>query len=238
MSPLPDPPILTRKGVALGARMVLPMLPGAAVFAAAYGAASSAKGLGLVEATAMSFFVYAGMSQMVALEAWPREWSWSVVVSLGLLAMVVNSRMVLQGASLYPWLRVHSNGVNAAHLSLLTDANWLIGSRYHAEGGRDVGVLLGAGLTMLIGRTIFTVPGHMAGALVNDPKRFGLDLVMPIFFAAMLVPLWRGRRAAVPWVVAGIVGLAVSKLLPGHLFIMAGALSGMACAALIPEKAS
>jgi len=232
----PDTPVLTRKGMLLGARLVAPMLPGMMVFAAAYGAAASAKGLDLVEAVAMSVFVYAGMAQMVALEAWPEVWSWSVVLSLGLLAMVVNSRMILQGASLHPWLRHHPHSVNAAHLALLTDANWLIGSRYHAEGGRDVGVLVGAGLAMLVGWTICTVPGHLAGALVTDPKRFGLDLVMPIFFAAMLVPLWRGRRAAVPWAVAGLVGLVASKLLPGHLFIMVGALSGMVCAALMREE--
>lgn len=74
--------------------------------------------------------------------------------------------------------------------------------------------------------------------MVSDPHRFGLDLVMPVFFAAMLVPLWRGRRAAVPWAVAGAVALLASKLLPGHLFILAGALSGMLTAALVPDAAA
>ncbi len=234
-----DQPILTRAGFMLGIRLVMPALPGVVVFAGAYGAAASAQGLTLFEAILMSALVYAGMAQMVTLEAWPASgtaWTWATVAGLAALTAVVNSRMVLQGASLHPWLSVHGNGLNAAQLFFLTDANWLVGSRYHADGGRDLGVLIGAGFALWVLWVAFTIPGHMAGALVSDPKRLALDLVMPIFFAALLVPLWRGRRAAVPWVVAGAVALAASKLLPGHLFIIAGAIAGMLTAALMPGE--
>ena len=215
--------------------MVAPALPGIIVFAGAFGAAASAKGLSLLEALAMSGLVYAGMSQMVALEAWPAIWTWANVASLALLTAVVNSRMVLQGAALQPWLKAHPDRFNAAHLFFLTDANWLMGSRYHAEGGRDVGVLIGAGAALWVLWIAFTLPGHLVGGLVADPKRFALDLVMPVFFAIMLVPLWKGRRAAVPWAVAGLMALVASRLLPGHLFILCGALAGMLTAALSGE---
>ena len=39
------------------------------------------------------------------------------------------------------------------------------------------------------------IPGYLLGAFIADPKRFGFDLMLPIFFAAMFVPLWRGRAA-------------------------------------------
>ena len=70
----------------------------------------------------------------------------------------------------------------------------LIGMRYHGEGGRDIGVVLGAGIALWCGWLAATLPGYLAGAVVPDPERFGLDLVMPIFFAAMLVPMWKGFR--------------------------------------------
>ncbi len=238
MTSEPDKPILTRAGLLEGARLSAPLLPGVVVFAMAFGAAAAGKGLSLFESALMSALVFAGMAQMVALEAWPEVWSWSVIGSLAVLTAVVNSRMVLQGASLHPWLRSHGHGFNAAQLFLLTDANWLVGSRYHAGGGRDLGVLIGVGLALWVLWLAFTLPGYLLGAMVSDPHRFGLDLVMPVFFAAMLVPLWRGRRTAVPWAVAGAVALLASKLLPGHLFILAGALSGMLTAALVPDAAA
>ena len=78
-----------------------------------------------------------------------------------------------------------------------------------------------------------TIPGFLAGALVPEPKRFGLDLVMPIFFAAMLVPLWKGFRPARPWAFAGLVALVVHGFVPGYAFILAGALAGALAAALL-----
>ena len=46
-------------------------------------------------------------------------------------------------------------------------------------------------------------------------------------FVAILVPMWRGRADALPWVVAAGVALLVSRLLPGTSWhIVAGALAG------------
>jgi predicted branched-subunit amino acid permease len=61
---------------------------------------------------------------------------------------------------------------------------------------------------------------------MSDPKRFGIDLMLPIFFAAMLVQLWRGPRRAVGWAVAGVVALVMSHLMSGWWFIVIGALAG------------
>jgi predicted branched-subunit amino acid permease len=62
--------------------------------------------------------------------------------------------------------------------------------------------------------------------MIADPRRYGIDLVMPIFFAAMLIPLWRGGKAAVAWIVAGVVAVAVHQLAGGWWFIVAGAVAG------------
>jgi predicted branched-subunit amino acid permease len=71
-----------------------------------------------------------------------------------------------------------------------------------------------------------TMAGYLAGALIADPRRYGIDLVMPIFFAAMLVPLWRGARRSIPWLVAGVVALIVQHFVGGWWFIVVGAIAG------------
>ncbi|KRE17946.1 branched-chain amino acid ABC transporter permease [Bosea sp. Root381] len=217
---------MTGAGMLLGARKVAVLMPGVVVFAVAFGAAAAGKGLSLFETALMSATVYAGVAQLVAMELWRPEWSWGAIAGLAVVTATVNARMVLQGASLQPWFAAYPKTLNAAHLFLFTDASWVIGTRYRAEGGRDLGVLIGSGLALWVVWLIATVAGHLAGALVSDPRRYGLDLVMPIFFAAMIVPLWRGRRAALPWVVAGLVALVTAKLFEGYAFIIVGALSG------------
>ena len=40
-----------------------------------------------------------------------------------------------------------------------------------------------------------------------DPYRFGLDMVIPAFFTAMLVSLWQGPRKSIGWVIGGVVAI-------------------------------
>lgn len=232
----PEAPI-TGAGMRLGVRKVSVLMPGIVVFAVAFGAAAAAKGLSLLETLSMSAFVYAGVAQLVSLELWRPEWSWGAIVGVAVVTATVNARMVLQGASLQPWFAKYPKTLNAFNLFFFTDANWLIGTRYQAEGGRDLGVLVGAGLALWLVWVVATGGGYMLGALVSDPRRYGIDLVMPIFFAAMIVPLWRGRRGMVPWVVAGLVALVTAKLVDGYAFIIVGSLAGAVTGAFRDDAA-
>jgi predicted branched-subunit amino acid permease len=226
----------TLRGCLTGARLGLPLLPGVVVFACAFGAAAAQKGLSLGEALAMSAVVFAGASQMVSLEVWRDAWTPASLAGLVAVTALINSRMILMGAAIQPWMAGEPRGRTALNLFFLTDANWLIATRYSQEGGRDLGVLLGSGLGLWMAWVAFTAPGHLLGALVADPRRYGLDLVMPIFFCAMLVPLWRGARAARPWAVAGAAALLVHAVVPGYAFIVAGALTGALAGAFLDES--
>lgn len=221
-------PFFSSSGLAQGARASLPAFPGFVVFALAFGTAAGQKGLSLAETMGMTAFVYAGASQMVGLEVWQQVWTPATLLAIVTVTAVVNARMILLGATLQPWLRNEPAWRAALSLVLVTEASWIIGMRYHNEGGRNVAVLLGAALTLWSVWLASTLVGYFAGALVPEPRRFGLDLVMPVFFGVMLVPLWKGVRPALPWLVAGAVSLVVHALVPGYAFIIAGALAGVA----------
>jgi predicted branched-subunit amino acid permease len=232
MSPALRPHFSTA-GLRHGARAALPAFPGFIMFAVAFGTAAAQKGLSLAETLGLSAFVYAGASQMVGLEIWQQVWTPSTILTIMTVTAVVNARMILLGATLQPWLKDEPLARTALNLFLLTEAGWLVGTRYHSEGGRDVGVLLGCGIILWLVWLVATLTGFFAGALVPEPRRFGLDLVMPIFFGVMLVPLWKGAKTALPWLVAGLVSLVVHALVPGYVFIIAGALAGVAAGMLI-----
>jgi predicted branched-subunit amino acid permease len=226
-------PHFSYSGLRHGARVALPAFPGFIMFALAFGTAAAQKGLSFGETLGLSAFVYAGASQMVGLEIWQQVWTPTTILTIMTVTAVVNARMILLGATLQPWLREEPVARMGLNLFLITEAGWLIGTRYHSEGGRDVGVLLGCGLILWLVWLAATFAGFFAGALVPEPKRFGLDLVMPIFFGVMLVPLWKGAKPALPWLVAGLVSLIVHALVPGYLFIIAGALAGVIAGMLI-----
>ena len=211
------------------------MVPGTMVFAAAFGTLAAQKGLTLAETVLMSALVFGGASQLVAMEVWNSPITLASVVSLAVVTAIVNSRFILMGATLRPWLGALAPWQVYAALNSTVDATWLVATRYRAEGGSDAAVFVGAGLALWIVWVGMAVPGYLLGTFIADPKQFGFDLMLPIFFAAMFVPLWRGARRATGWVIAGADALIVSYVVPGWWFIVAGALTGSIAGAFIDE---
>ena len=225
----------TLAGFNLGLRLALPVLPAMTAFGLAIGATAARKGFSFAENLVMNVVVYAGMSQFVAMEAWPERVTLGAMAALAVLMITVNARMLLMSAALYPWLHASPPWRIYPTLHILTDPSWLVAMRYRAQGGTDAGVLLGSSVLMALVWLAAICVGHVGGTLIADPRRYGIDLVMPIFFAAMLVPLWRGSRRAIAWIVAGVVAVAVHQLAGGWWFMIAGGVAGSVVGGFIDD---
>lgn len=213
-------------GLAEGAWRSAPLLPGTVIFAMAFGTIAAQKGLSLGDTVLMNALVFAGAAQLVAIEVWTDPLTLGTIVSLAVLTGIVNARFVLMGASLRPWLGPLPAWQVYPALLFTTDATWIVGMRYRAEGGGDAAIYLGAGLALWAFWTASGTLGYLLGAFISDPTRFGFDLTLPVFFTAMLPGLWRGARRAIGWAVAGVVALAAAQLLAGWWFIVIGAVAG------------
>ena len=228
----------TIDGVRTGVRLCLPFVPGYFLFGAAVGALAAQKGLTFAEALLMNAIVCAAASQMVALEMWRADWTWLHVLAVGGVAAMVNLRFVLSGASLRPWLSPVRAGFVYPALGVLTDGAWAASIRYNAAGGRDFGVLAGSSVFLWLTWITAGVPGYLLGALVSNPRAFGLDLLIVFAFTATLVPILKRTRQFMPFAVSGLVALAVSFLTPGYWFVAAGAIAGALAAAFRNPKAA
>jgi predicted branched-subunit amino acid permease len=229
-------PYWSLAGLMLGARMVLAVLPGMIAFGIAVGSAAAAKGFTLIESMLMNALVYAGLSQLVAIEVWPERMTLGALAGLALIAATVNARLLLLSAGLRPWLGPLPAWQTYPTLHLLTDPGWIIAMRYRSEGGADASVLLGGSLLVLAVWMAATTVGFLLGALVPNPRSIALDLVMPVFFAAMLIPLWRGTARAIPWIVAGAVALLVNHFVGGWWYVVAGALAGSIAGGFVDDR--
>src|SRR5260370_17511647 len=94
------------------------------------------------------------------------------------------------GASLRPWLG--QLPAWQAYLALLqnVDANWIVASRYRSEGGGDVSIYLGSGIALWVIWVTSVIPGYLLGAFIKDPTRFGFDMMLPLFFSSILLPIF------------------------------------------------
>ena len=234
-----EKPVWTREGAKLGARLAQPLIPGYIAFGLAVGATSASKGFTLLATMTMNVFVYAGASQLVGMEIWPAKLTLGAIISLALIVATVNARMLLMGASFRPWLGALPWWQTYPMQHLTTDPGWILTMRYRAEGGNDAAMFLTNGLVLFFVWFASTTAGYLLGALISNPRALAIDLVMPIFFAIMLIPLWRaggGTRRAIGWAVAAAVAFAVQHLVPGWWFILAGAIAGALAEGFADER--
>ena len=62
-------------------------------------------------------------------------------------------------------------------------------ARYRAEGaGSDVGFFLGGGIVLYLVWLASTAAGVIFSNWLTNPRAFGIDLLLPIFFATLLIP--------------------------------------------------
>lgn len=229
----PQPAYWSRAGLGQGARATLPLVPGIVMFGMAFGALAAQKGFTLAEAVAMTGLVYAGMAQFVAVQSWPDALTPSTIAALMLLTATVNVRFFMIGASLRPWLGTLPAWQVYPPLTISTDIGWLLSTRYRDHGGADASFFLGGQIVMYFVWTLAAVPGYLLAERIANPRTWGIDLLVPAFFAAFLIPSYRGVQRAIPWVISGIVAVAVDWLTPGYWFIIAGAVAGSGSAAFI-----
>ena len=144
------PPHWSRAGFNLSLRLALPVLPGMIAFGLAVGATAARKGFSFLESLFMNLFVYAGMSQLVAMEVWPERVTIAALAALALLCAVINARMLLITASLQPWLGALPSWKIYPALHIVVDPGWLIAMRYRAEGGSETGVFFGSSVMLAL----------------------------------------------------------------------------------------
>jgi predicted branched-subunit amino acid permease len=222
--------VFTRATFWRGARRSVPLVLGLAPFGFVTGLITQHHGLSLADCMLMNALVYAGAGQLVALANWTHP---APVLAAAFAAFVVNMRFALMGPVLAPWLAGLSPLKRYASLAILVDHTWAISVTDMRKGGRDVALFVGLSVPLWFGWLISTTVGFLCASTLNLPPHHPLFFGALAAFVALLVPLWRGRSDALPWVVAGGVSLFIAHLLPHtSWYIVAGALSGCLAGAL------
>jgi 4-azaleucine resistance transporter AzlC len=217
-----------------GVIAMLPLAPGLFAFGMAFGTVAARKGFSLFDAVAMSAIVFSGVAQIIVVDAWPAQLTAATIFAMSVVTFVICSRFILIGAAMRPLLsRLPARQVYP-FLHLLVEPPWLLSIRYQRKGGTDPGFVIGSAAACWVIWVASTAPGYWLGSAV-DPYRFGLDMVMPAFFMAMLVSLWQGPRKSVGWVVGGGVAVVADMVFGGFWYVILGALAGSIAGSLADE---
>lgn len=205
------------------------LLPGFASFpfGVGFGVAAAQKGLSAFEVWLMSFTVFAGTSQMVALDLWAQPLP---LVAIAISVFVANLRYFVMGAALQPYLPALRWYQLPLVWHLTVDQNWAVNIAEYRRDRGDLGRFFGGGFVLVCIWSGSTLLGHLAaGGVLSDPtaaRRLGLDFVGVAVFVVVATILFRGRRDLAPWAVAIIVALVAKALIGGNWYIVVGGLTG------------
>jgi len=220
-------PTSTRRAeVVAGARAVAPMLIGVIPFGLVAGATPVTDGLGLPVAIGFSTIVFAGASQLAALDVLTGGGS-ALVAAVA--AWTINLRMLLYSASLAPYFAEAPRRKRALVAYLLTDQAFAVSITRWRDDPPDVdrrfAYYLGAGVSLWIVWLLSTVVGGLVGNAV--PESAQLDFAVPLVFLVLLVPTLINRSAVVAALVGGTAAVVGAEAGAGHLSILVGAVAGI-----------
>ncbi|WP_425406186.1 AzlC family ABC transporter permease [Hwanghaeella sp.] len=214
---------LTLNGVWRGYRGMFAVALFSIPYGIAFGTAATDAGVMPVEAIAMSAFIFSGVAQFAALEFWREPVPWAM---LAFVVTAASARMLVMGAVLAPWINAIPAGRRFLALAWMSDPNFAKSQPEFRAGERDVGTMLGAGLSLWSLWVLGTVIGTLAGNVIGDVAVFGFDVVMVCFFAALVAGEAGKRSPILPIAAAALVAVVTLPWLPSGWNVIAAALTG------------
>lgn len=199
--------------------------------AAAYGVSARQVGLSWGQAELMSLGVFAGAAQLSALQVWPHAGAGVVL----LITLIVNLRYLLLGASIAPYLREEPMHRRALAAFTLSDESYGLAMARFANGHGSFSYLLGANLGLYVQWNGASLVGALAGTALPELGNYRPDLLFPLAFLGLLVPLVTDRVRLAVALVSGGLALGAAMVLPGKWYILvAGA--GASTAGVMLER--
>ena len=211
-----------------GAKPLIPVTIIVVPFGIAWAVAGQAAGLPDEMILAMSVFVFAGASQFASLEIIGPEMSF---VALALVTFAVNARHILMGTTVYPDIRDASLARQMAMVLTLTDGPYAL-MQTEPNAAQRIALMVAGGWAIWLSWLVGTAIGLFFGNLVGDPRTFGFDAVMPIFFLIVLTSVFKGKESLLPWIGAAVAAVAWQQSFGGNWHVLVGAITGGCLSAL------
>ena len=203
----------------IGMVRAVPIMLGYLPIGLAFGVLASTAGLSLFSAAAMSIFVYAGSSQLIAVGL---IGAGAEAAAITLTVFLVNLRHMLMSAYLAPYLSRLKNWQLALFSHELTDESFAVHSAFFSKKGVPATAeLFAVNLSAQLAWVTGTILGAwLGGRLTLDIDAYGIDYALSAMFIALLVmQIDSSRRVAIA-VLAAAIGLLLYLVGMSQLYII------------------
>lgn len=185
-------------GIKAGTSIAIGYFP----IALTFGLLAKTTGLSLLEATAMSIFVYAGAAQYISLSLITAGVAPAVIV---LNTFIVNIRHFLMTAALNEKMQPDDRWKKALYAFGITDESFSV---LATQKGNKLTTAFAVGVIVIAYGSwiVFTAIGHLIGANLPHFLQASMSIALYAMFVGLLVPSMRGNRKVVSLaLIAGLV---------------------------------
>lgn len=215
---LPGPTAIEARGeIRRGFLAAMPFWFGLIPFAFAFAVLARTSGLSEIETQALSMLVFAGSAQLAFVNL-VNEGAGSAAILLTVL--LLNLRHVLYGLSLNPYLPAKPKPPRPVLAAGLVDESYGLAIRAFRDSTGSAGYLFGVSLSLFVCFAISTLAGAMLGSRLPDADRLGLEVIFPLSFLALLLPLVRSRIDLTVAAVGGMVAWITSRFADGGVVVL------------------
>jgi predicted branched-subunit amino acid permease len=202
-----------------GVRAGLPFALAGGLLSVSFGVLAEDVGMPAWTAVLMSAIVFAGSAQIAALGIVGA--GGGLGAALGAAALM-NSRFLPIGsafASSLPGGPV----ARAVQGQAVVDVSLVVAE--DGVGGYDRGLLFGSSAIQYCTWVTGTAVGVLAGPVLGDPERLGLDVIYPTFFLALLLGELRSGRAKGVAALGALIALVLVPVAPPGVPVLAASLA-------------
>lgn len=213
----------------------MPLWIGDVPFAIAYAQLAHTNGFTKLETMAMSLFVFAGSAQLAIVDLAPEHAGY---VAMLLTVLLLNLRHVLYALTLDLKLACPRRIPKPVLAAGMTDESMgLTLGRTQSTSPTDW-FFMGTVVSLYLSFGISTLVGVLVGGQIRDPDRFHLDVIFPLTFLALLLPLIRNRRSLAIAVTAAALSVGLRSVVGASNAILLAILGGAAVGLVLPDAPS
>lgn len=216
-----------------GFKAMLPITTGVIPFGAVMGTVSTEASLSLFQTITMNLMVFAGASQLAAVELMTKNTASLVVLAT---ALIINMRFMLYSAAISPVVQRSPLLLKLACAYCLTDQNYAVmtaNSEKLKTNKEAIIFYFGASLCMVSAWQLSVVGGFIFGNFA--PASWSLEYAVPLSFVALTIPTIRNKTYLIVIAFSFCLSLLLS-VLPYNLGLITTALSSIALGTLLTSR--
>jgi len=207
-----------RKGFTYGLRQSLTIVIGYAPVAVTFGILATQIGLTYWEAGLMSFFVFAGASQFIAIEMLHQG---ATIWMIGLTTLIVNIRHVLMSLSVVPFFPDRTFPWSLGLAQGLTDETFVLNTRVLKDVVGEENrrrVMLGINLGSFTSWVLFTILGGVIGKWL--PIQFSRFQFALLALFIILTTTSLTLKNSMTYFIAALLAVVLKLLIPGKIYLI------------------